>query len=122
MSVAFLSGLSRPGFNRCERTIVRPRACRSGHGSDQDRAPGGDPAARMPPFARSADGKQLSTTFAHLNAGKASKVLDLDREADRAEFRRMVETADVVLESFQPGELDAKGLGYKSLAAINPGL
>ena len=76
----------------------------------------------MPPFARSADGKQLSTTFAHLNAGKASKVLDLDREADRAEFRRMVETADVVLESFQPGELDAKGLGYKSLAAINPGL
>ena len=84
--------------------------------------PGGDPVRKMPPFARSADGKQLSTTFAHLNAGKSSKVLDLDREADRAEFRRMVETADVVLESFQPGELDAKGLGYKSLAAINPGI
>jgi crotonobetainyl-CoA:carnitine CoA-transferase CaiB-like acyl-CoA transferase len=84
--------------------------------------PGGDPVRKMPPFARSADGKQLSTTFAHLNAGKASKVLDLDREAGRAEFRRMVETADVVLESFQPGELDAKGLGYKDLAAINPQL
>jgi crotonobetainyl-CoA:carnitine CoA-transferase CaiB-like acyl-CoA transferase len=84
--------------------------------------PGGDPVRKMPPFARSADGKQLSTTFAHLNAGKASKVLDLDREAGRAEFRRMVETADVVLESFQPGELEAKGLGYKDLAAINPQL
>jgi crotonobetainyl-CoA:carnitine CoA-transferase CaiB-like acyl-CoA transferase len=84
--------------------------------------PGGDPVRKMPPFARSADGKQLSTTFAHLNAGKASKVLDLDGEAGRAEFRRMVETADVVLESFQPGELEAKGLGYKDLAAINPQL
>jgi crotonobetainyl-CoA:carnitine CoA-transferase CaiB-like acyl-CoA transferase len=84
--------------------------------------PGGDPARNLPPFARSADGNKLSTTFAHLNAGKASKVLDLDGEADRAEFRRMVETADVVLESFQPGELDAKGLGYQSLAAINPGI
>ena len=26
------------------------------------------------------------------------------------------------MESFQPGELDAKGLGYKDLAAINPGI
>src|SRR5262245_24324021 len=83
---------------------------------------GGDPVRKVPPFARSADGKQLSTTFAHLNAGKASKVLDLDREADRAAFRRMVETAGVVLESFQPGALEAKGLGYKALAAINPGI
>jgi crotonobetainyl-CoA:carnitine CoA-transferase CaiB-like acyl-CoA transferase len=84
--------------------------------------PGGDPVRKMPPIAQSADGKQLSTTFAHLNAGKASKVLDLDGEAGRAEFRRLVETSDVVLESNQPGELEAKGLGYKSLAAINPGL
>ncbi|HXV79392.1 MAG TPA: CoA transferase [Candidatus Binatia bacterium] len=84
--------------------------------------PGGDPVRNVPPFARSADGKQLSTTFAHLNAGKASKMLDLDREADRAEFRRMVETADVVLESFQPGALETRGLAYKTLAAINPGI
>src|SRR5919109_4407833 len=84
--------------------------------------PGGDPVRKMPPFAQSADGKQLSTTFAHLNAGKASKVLDLDGEAGRAEFRRLVETSDVVLESYQPGELEAKELGYKNLAAINPGL
>ena len=84
--------------------------------------PGGDPVRHLPPFAQSADGKQLSTTFAHLNAGKASKALDLDKEADREVFCKLVETADVVLESFQPGELDAKGLGYKSLAAINPGI
>ena len=85
-------------------------------------SPGGDPVRRLAPFVKSSNGKELSTTFAHLNAGKASKVLDMDQEADHAAFRKWVETADVVLESFQPGELDAKGLGYKSLAAINPGI
>jgi len=84
--------------------------------------PGGDPVRNLPPFIQSVNGKQLSTTFAHLNAGKASKVLDLGKETDRAAFRQLVANADVVLESFQPGELDSKGLGYKNLAAINPGI
>jgi crotonobetainyl-CoA:carnitine CoA-transferase CaiB-like acyl-CoA transferase len=84
--------------------------------------PGGDPVRSLAPFVKSADGKLLSTTFAHLNAGKASKVLDLETDAGRAALRHLVETADVVIESFQPGELDTKGLGYKDLAAINPGI
>ena len=84
--------------------------------------PGGDPVRKLAPFVKLPNGSELSTPFAHLNAGKASKVLDLDKEADREAFRKLVETADVVLESFQPGELDARGLGYKSLAAINPGI
>jgi len=84
--------------------------------------PGGDPVRKLAPFVKLPNASELSTPFAHLNAGKASKILDLDKEADREAFRKLVETADVVLESFQPGELDAKGLGYKSLAAINPGI
>jgi crotonobetainyl-CoA:carnitine CoA-transferase CaiB-like acyl-CoA transferase len=84
--------------------------------------PGGDPVRKLPPFVQSADGQRLSATFAHLNAGKASKALDLDQEAHRATLRRLVGTADVLLESFKPGELDAKGLGYKDLAAIRPGI
>src|SRR5919108_1400482 len=84
--------------------------------------PGGDPVRKLAPFVKLSNGAELSTTFAHLNAGKASKMLDLDKEADHESFRKLVETADIVLESFQPGELDAKTLGYKNLAAINPGL
>src|ERR671918_830045 len=84
--------------------------------------PGGDPVRQLPPFIKSPEGKRLSTTFAHLNAGKASTVLDINQEVGRAAFRRLVVSADVVLESFQPGEVDAKGLGYKDLAAINPGI
>ena len=84
--------------------------------------PGGDPVRNLAPFIRSAEGKLLSTTFAHLNAGKASKVLDLEREADRVEFGKLVVVSDVVLESFAPGEMDAKGLGYQDLATFNPGI
>jgi crotonobetainyl-CoA:carnitine CoA-transferase CaiB-like acyl-CoA transferase len=84
--------------------------------------PGGDPVRNLAPFVTSAGGKRLSTVFAHLNAGKASKVLDLDEDAERTAFKTLVESADVVLESFLPGELEAKGLGYNHLVAINPGL
>ena len=40
--------------------------------------PGGDPVRELAPLVSFPDGELLSTTFAHLNAGKASKVLDLD--------------------------------------------
>ena len=84
--------------------------------------PGGDPVRNLAPFITAANGAKLSTTFAHLNAGKHSKVIDLDSDAGRAAFRKLVESADVVIESFQPGELAAKGLGYNDLAKFNPGV
>ena len=34
--------------------------------------PGGDPVRNLAPFVKSADGKLLCTTFAQMNAGKAS--------------------------------------------------
>ena len=84
--------------------------------------PGGDPVRNLAPFITAANGAKLSTTFAHLNAGKHSKVIDLDSDAGRAALRKLVESADVVIESFQPGELAAKGLTYKDLAKVNPGI
>jgi crotonobetainyl-CoA:carnitine CoA-transferase CaiB-like acyl-CoA transferase len=122
MSVAFLKG-----FRALDLTGLSGQLCGRVLGDlgmevIKIEPPGGDPVRNLPPFVQSADGKRLSTAFAHLNAGKASKVLDLDKESDRAAFRELVKTADVVLESFQPGELDSKGLGYKDLAAINSGV
>lgn len=84
--------------------------------------PGGDPVRRLPPWVESAGGTRLSVVFAHLNAGKESKVLDLDKESERRELLKLAAGADVVLESFQPGELEAKGLGYADLARSNPGI
>ena len=83
--------------------------------------PGGDPVRKLGPFKTSGTGS-LSLPFAHLNANKASTVLDLEGEAGRNAFLRLVEGADVVLESFTPGAMAAMGLSYEKLAAVNPGI
>src|SRR6185437_7440256 len=44
-------------------------------------------------------------------------------DPDGAEvFRKLVATADVVVESFRPGTFERWGLGYDALRAVNPGL
>lgn len=48
--------------------------------------------------------------------------LDLRVARGRDLFLDLVETADVVVESFRPGTLERWGLGYDALAARNPGL
>jgi crotonobetainyl-CoA:carnitine CoA-transferase CaiB-like acyl-CoA transferase len=84
--------------------------------------PGGDPVRQLPPFIRSAEGRRLSATFAHLNAGKVSKILDLKKKTDRDGLLELIASADVLLESSQPGELTGMGLGYERLAEFNPGI
>jgi len=60
--------------------------------------------------------------FHYLNAGKRSISLDLEKETGRELFRRLVGTADVLVETEPPGYLASLGLGYPELGQINPGL
>jgi crotonobetainyl-CoA:carnitine CoA-transferase CaiB-like acyl-CoA transferase len=53
---------------------------------------------------------------------KKSVTLDLRKPQGADLFRRLVAQADVVLENFRPGTLEKWGLGYASLAEINPKL
>ncbi|MFQ5851778.1 MAG: CaiB/BaiF CoA transferase family protein [Candidatus Binatia bacterium] len=84
--------------------------------------PGGDPVRRLAPFKQSESGLPLSLPFAHLNANKKSIILDIKDTSGRETFLHLVETADVVLESFVRGYLDPLGLGYQDLAKLNPSL
>lgn len=84
--------------------------------------PGGDPVRKLGPFIESRNGARLSFPFAHLNANKASTILDLRNETAREAFLRLVQKSDVVLESFPPGYMGSIGLGYEKLAAANPRL
>ncbi|MFC2047434.1 CaiB/BaiF CoA transferase family protein [Chloroflexota bacterium] len=56
------------------------------------------------------------------NAGKRGITLNLEAEHGRDIFKRLVETADVLVESYQPGYLEASGLGFPQLSEINPRL
>ncbi|CCQ14876.1 putative uncharacterized protein [Rhodococcus sp. AW25M09] len=64
----------------------------------------------------------LSLGFSRLNAGKRSVGVDLRDEEGRALVKRLIAGADVVIESFRPGRLEAWGLGFEELSKINPGL
>lgn len=54
--------------------------------------------------------------------GKRSIALDLRHAQDLETVRRLATKADVLIETFKPGELDAIGLSHDSLAEANPGL
>lgn len=54
-----------------------------------------------------------------INRGKKSLTLNLKSDAGRRLFLKLVETADVVLESFRPGVLDRLGIGFESLRHAN---
>jgi crotonobetainyl-CoA:carnitine CoA-transferase CaiB-like acyl-CoA transferase len=60
--------------------------------------------------------------FASFGRNKKSVTLDLDSTAGREAIVDLVATADVFLENFRPGALEAKGLGYAALSKVNPRL
>jgi crotonobetainyl-CoA:carnitine CoA-transferase CaiB-like acyl-CoA transferase len=64
----------------------------------------------------------MGTSFLTQASNKRSITLDLKSEADRDVLRKLVATADVFVENYRPGALEALGLGYEALAAINPKL
>ena len=84
--------------------------------------PGGDPVRNLAPFVTSPDGKTLSTVFAHLNAGKSSKVLDLDKESDRAAFKEIGRDGGCRAGKLSAGGAGPQGPRLHRSGRINPGV
>ena len=53
---------------------------------------------------------------------KRSIAIDLRQPEGQALARRLIAGADVLVENFRPGTLEAWGMGYEALAKDNPGL
>ncbi len=84
--------------------------------------PGGDATRMLPPLRADAAPGLASFFFCYMNTNKRSLVLDLDRGGDRDAFVAWVHTADAVIETRRPGELDALGIGFERLRAEHPRL
>jgi CoA:oxalate CoA-transferase len=63
-----------------------------------------------------------SVYFGQLNAGKRSLALDLKNAEAIALIRRLVATADVLVENFRPGVMERLGLGPEAMRELNPRL
>lgn len=84
---------------------------------------GDDTRAWGPPFVESTDGENLSAAYYHAtNRGKRSVIADLKTPDGCELVRRLVRTADVVIENFKRGGLVKYGLDYDSLRPLNPRL
>lgn len=60
--------------------------------------------------------------FLNNNRGKRSLVVDLKKSEGVDLLKRLVADADVLIQNFRPGAMERLGLGYETLAAINPNL
>lgn len=63
-----------------------------------------------------------SAYYLSINRNKKSIRLNFKKPEGREIFLKMVTQADVVLESFRPGIMDAWGIGFSELKQVNPGL
>lgn len=78
---------------------------------------GGDQVRLTAPFL---EGE--SSPFVRLNRNKRSVVLDLKQPEGKDVFRRLVRTADVVVENLRPGTMADLELDYPKLRELQPGL
>jgi formyl-CoA transferase len=63
-----------------------------------------------------------SGTFLTINRSKRGITLDLKQPAGVEIMHRLVKTADVFVQNYRPGAATRLGVGYETLAALNPRL
>jgi crotonobetainyl-CoA:carnitine CoA-transferase CaiB-like acyl-CoA transferase len=64
----------------------------------------------------------LSAMFVNVNRSKRSLTLNLKAAEGVEVLKRLVATADVVVQNFRPGVVERLGVGYEDLSAVNPRL
>lgn len=78
---------------------------------------GDDTRGYGPPFVNGE-----SAYFMSVNRNKRSVTLNLKDEQGQRILGRLLETADVVVENFRPGQMESFGFGYEKTKVVNPRL
>lgn len=84
--------------------------------------PEGDSARRAGPFAADQPELNGSLYFWANNTSKRGVTLNLSHPEGAPLLRRLIHTADVLIESLPPGTMAAYGMAYEQLAAATPTL
>ena len=84
--------------------------------------PGGGAARRRGPFVRARDGSRVSLFWEAYCVNKRGVELDIANPDGADALRALARDADILIESFAPGRMDALGLGYDRLSRENPAL
>jgi crotonobetainyl-CoA:carnitine CoA-transferase CaiB-like acyl-CoA transferase len=71
---------------------------------------------------RALNRRNMGTSFLTQGSNKRSITLDLKTEAGREILKKLVASADVLVENYRPGAFEALGLGYEAMLKINPRL
>jgi crotonobetainyl-CoA:carnitine CoA-transferase CaiB-like acyl-CoA transferase len=87
-----------------------------------EKPPSGDPSRQSGPFPNDKPDPETSGLFLSLNTGKKSITLNLESEAGQQILKKLVEKADVVVETSKPGAMANLGLDFDALSTINPSL
>ena len=82
--------------------------------------PEGDPARVMSPYGVNVKGTGIP--FLMESRNKRHITLDVSDAEDRENIKLLAKKADVLIETFAPGEMDDWGIGYRQLRELNPGL
>jgi len=81
-----------------------------------------DEARDLGPFGNADDRFESSGMYLYLNTNKRGITLDLQSKQGSSLIRELVSTADVVVESFQPGVMAEMGLNFEALEELKPGI
>ena len=82
--------------------------------------PGGDKSRNLGPFYHEMPDPEKNLFWFAYNLNKRGITLDIESRDGQQIFKKLVKTADFVIESFPPEYLDGLGLGYTVLSEINP--
>lgn len=83
-----------------------------------ERIPIGDDSRQM--LTPSINGE--SAAFLMMNRNKRGLAVDLKKPRGREILKRLVRTADALIENYRKGTMEKLGVGYETLKAIHPGL
>jgi crotonobetainyl-CoA:carnitine CoA-transferase CaiB-like acyl-CoA transferase len=84
--------------------------------------PGSGDLARQLGASPELSAELMGASFLAQNANKKSVTINLKADKGKEAFRRLVRSADVLVENFRPGVMARLGVGYDELKQVNPSL